>query len=108
MHRLAGLARDTPDSVAALAGRLTRDDPAGRPADVDEVLAALGEAPDREAPLALKHPLFDREDALAAATRLLDALLAGTTHPRGLCLCGPEGIGRTRALRECKWLAQPR
>ncbi|MBN1774289.1 MAG: sigma 54-interacting transcriptional regulator [Deltaproteobacteria bacterium] len=108
LGELAALARRVPARVTALAARLTRERPAERPADVDEILAALGEAAESGEPLAPPCPLFEREEAVGAAARLLDALHAGAPAPRALGLVGPDGIGRTRALAECKWLAQPR
>jgi serine/threonine-protein kinase PknK len=98
---------EIPEDAARLAERLVDPDPGGRPPDVAEVLAALGE---REDGLRLisrcERRLLGRDDVVSAAEALVARLARRQKGPRVLVLHGPEGSGRSRALEECKWLAQ--
>ena len=99
--------RGLPREVVGLAERLLRDDAEARPADVDEVLEALGVSPAEQVavPVGIGR-LVGRSEQLAAARAALGALAEGTTGPRCLYVCGPEGVGKSRVLREIKWAAQ--
>ncbi|MDC3988196.1 sigma 54-interacting transcriptional regulator [Polyangium jinanense] len=108
---LLDLAREhgLPPLVERLARRLADPDPAARPASAEEVIEALGghaswiHVPPREAPR-----LVGREAELGLLVALLDGLEAGRAGPRVAIVRGPEGAGRSRLLRELKWIAQTR
>lgn len=103
VHELCEL----PEDALRLVTRLLDPEPTRRPADVEDVLAALGEEGDQ---LQLvpppEHVLVGRGEVTEAATRLVKQLLGARPGPRVLVVHGPEGSGRSRALEECKWLAQ--
>ncbi|MDI1451057.1 sigma 54-interacting transcriptional regulator [Polyangium sp. 6x1] len=98
-----------PPQVERLARRLADPDPAARPASAEEVIEALGghaswtRVPPRDAPR-----LVGREAELGRLVAMLDRLEAGIAGPRVAVLHGPEGAGRSRLLRELKWIAQTR
>ena len=98
-----------PRGLRALGARLLKASPAERPASIDEVLEGLGVEP------GLGHPVLGqlgrfvgRVAELAAASAALERLLRSEPGSRVLQLVGPDGIGRSRLLRELKWLAQQR
>ncbi len=99
--------RGLPPAVMSLAQRLLRDDVEARPADVDEVLEALGISPTEHVavPVGIGR-LVGRDEQLQTARGALGALAEGTAGPRCLYVCGTEGVGKSRVLREIKWTAQ--
>jgi serine/threonine-protein kinase PknK len=98
---------EVPEAAARLAERLVDPDPGRRPPDVAEVLAALGEQDDQLRLIArCERRLIGRDAVVSAATALVARLARRESGPRVLLLRGPEGSGRSRALEECKWLAQ--
>ncbi len=98
---------DVPVDVARLVTRLLDPDPNRRPADVADVLAALGEEDDRLQVIPPpEHSLVGRGEVTDTAKRLVEELLDARPGHRVLVIHGPEGSGRSRALEECKWLAQ--
>jgi serine/threonine-protein kinase PknK len=98
-----------PAGVRDLAARLVRSRPSERPADVGEVLEALGVDPGQQAavPDGVGR-LVGRDAELAQVRSALAALFDRQPGPRVLSLLGPEGIGKSRLLREIKWEAQER
>jgi serine/threonine-protein kinase PknK len=96
-----------PAAWRKLASRLRAREPTRRPSDVAEVLEALGA--ERSAMRARwpPSPLLEREGLVAEITRALDALRSGEARGRRLSMFGAPGTGRTRLLREAKWLAEP-
>ncbi|WP_170229181.1 sigma 54-interacting transcriptional regulator [Polyangium fumosum] len=100
---------ELPPLVERLACRLVDPDPAARPASAEEVIEALGghaswvRVPPRDAPR-----LVGREAELGRLVGLLDRLEAGLAGLRVAVVRGPEGAGRSRLLRELKWIAQTR
>ncbi|MBN1608205.1 MAG: sigma 54-interacting transcriptional regulator [Polyangiaceae bacterium] len=106
LRELAALV-EIPEDAARLAERLVDPDPGGRPPDVAEVLAALGEQDDELRLIGRCERRWLGRDAVgSAATALVARLVRHQKGPRVLVLHGPEGSGRSRALEECKWLAQ--
>ena len=110
VHQVTPLLEGTiPDSIARVLRRLLDPHVDRRPADVDEVLEVFGgESTARPRVLSRQGCLAGREAELARVAYLLDALLDGRAAPRVLWITGPEGVGRTRLLREIKWEAQLR
>ncbi|MFW5740587.1 MAG: protein kinase domain-containing protein, partial [Myxococcota bacterium] len=97
-----------PDDVAAIATRLVRDKPSERPSSAHEVLEALGAEPARLRLLARSATLVGRDGVMTAMRRSLEALTAHESSNRVLWISGPEGVGKSRVMREIKWLAQQR
>ncbi|WP_170319261.1 sigma 54-interacting transcriptional regulator [Polyangium spumosum] len=101
--------RGLPPPVERLAERLVDPDPTARPASAEEVIEALGgqaswiRVPPRDAPR-----LVGREAELGRLVALLDHLAAGREGRRVGIVRGPEGAGRSRLLRELKWITQTR
>jgi serine/threonine-protein kinase PknK len=110
LARLGQLLRaPLPRELRALGKRLLKARPAERPASIDEVLETLGVEP------GLGHPVLGRLGRFAgrvaelgAARSALERLLRSEPGARVLHVLGPDGIGRSRLLRELKWLAQQR
>ncbi|HEX2874297.1 MAG TPA: sigma 54-interacting transcriptional regulator [Polyangiaceae bacterium] len=103
----AGGARP-PAAVERLMARLLRTDPAARPLDCAEVLAALGR---KARPLGKSWTparLLGREAEVARFESWLSALLSGDSGPRVFGLWGGAGMGSSRLLRELTWRAQVR
>jgi transcriptional regulator with GAF, ATPase, and Fis domain/tetratricopeptide (TPR) repeat protein len=100
---------DLPPSLRDVARRLLQRDPGSRPAEVADVLAALGR-PQRSAGIAggRSAKLVGRDEELALFERALTALLDGRRGSRALVWRGPASIGKSRLLHELKWRAQPR
>jgi serine/threonine-protein kinase PknK len=100
-------AEGPPRPVKQLGLRLVRPDPRQRPADVDEVLEALGVAPTFQAAVPDgMGKLVGRAKPLAQARSALQALVGSNPSCRLLHLSGGEGVGKSRLLREIKWEAQ--
>lgn len=99
--------RKRPDHrLVELIDRLTESQPSDRPAAAIDVLPMIGV---RDAFLA-GEPVPDRfvgrEASIALAARVLDGLRANEPGPRCLLLRGRPGSGKSRLLREIKWMAQ--
>lgn len=95
---------DSQQRHVPLARRLSSARTTQRPVDVLEVLEALGQP--RPASLVAHGPaarLLGREAQRARAQQVFAPWLAGEPGPRALWLTGPQGVGRTRLLRECCW-----
>ena len=103
---LEGMKGTIPAKVRRTIDRLAAAEPAMRPGSVSEVLEALGERSFRSPPAWISSTIVGRTAALSLVRRALDALPSG--HSRVLRVQGPDGIGRTRLLREVTWLAQQR
>ncbi len=94
-------------AVPKLAAALQRTRPGDRPAEVADVLAALGEERTLGALRSGKCPhLVGREAEVSLFTELLLALRQDETAARALFVWGAPGIGKTRLLAELKWLTQ--
>jgi transcriptional regulator with GAF, ATPase, and Fis domain/tetratricopeptide (TPR) repeat protein len=106
---IARCPKKPPKRLMAAIARLTAPDPADRPSDVAETLEELGAhrilSNIRPVPLAR---LVGRDPQMALFSDALEALLSNQPGTRGLCIVGPEGIGRSRLLQEMKWSAQLR
>jgi serine/threonine-protein kinase PknK len=91
-----------PARVSALAERCLRADPDARPADVGEVLEALGLPPPSAASDSGEHAtLLGREEVLRALAESAAACARRSrAAPRVIALVGHAGSGRTAALRE--------
>ena len=105
---LIGAARArVPQHVQSLASRLASESPASRPGDVAEVLELLGRtAPLRSALQSSRAGLIGRARELDAIHAALSSLRGQQAGPRVLHLIGDDGSGRSRLLRELKWIAQ--
>jgi serine/threonine-protein kinase PknK len=104
LHALAQTAgQPLPAQLGELAARLKHTDPARRPADVNEVLEALGSEPAACAaiPVGLGR-LVGRGRELQAVQDALLAMVRSRPGPRSVCLVGPEGIGKSRLLAEIR------
>ncbi|MGE3674180.1 MAG: AAA family ATPase, partial [Polyangiaceae bacterium] len=97
-----------PEEMRKLAERLTRADPRTRPSDAVEVLEALGRPSLTPHPLLVPKALLGRERELSFLEHWLDQLASGGAKTRNLVLSGPPGSGRSRLLREFKWIAGQR
>ncbi len=94
--------------LSALVLRLTAEDPTRRPADATEVLEVLGSAVCRHPIRPVREPpLLGRERELARWDGVVERWRAGADGPRAVVVTGIEGVGRSRLLRELKWVAQP-
>jgi transcriptional regulator with GAF, ATPase, and Fis domain/tetratricopeptide (TPR) repeat protein len=103
------LGSSTPGHVARIVDRLVAADPKDRPTSAAEVIELLGSPCEPlGAMLGTGAPLVGREVEQAIFSRMLDAVGSREPGPRVIYLTGPEGIGRTRMLRELKWQAQLR
>lgn len=97
-----------PAAVERLMERLLRADPAARPLDCAEVLAALGR---KARPLGKSWTparLLGREAEVARFEGWISTLLSGDSGPRVFGLWGGAGMGLSRLLRELTWRAQLR
>lgn len=104
---IKALASPPPSAVTLLTARLVEPDPRRRPADVGEVLEALGV--ERSTPLSSVIPhLLGRRRELERFEEILDALWEGRAEARVVWLHGPSGVGTTRVLQEMAWRAQLR
>lgn len=97
-----------PPDVERLAARMRASDPAARPSEVDDVLAALGVPPEVDVPWGRSPTTVGRHDALAAFDGWCARFVAAAPGVRALTVVGPEGLGKTRLLAEMKWRAQAR
>jgi transcriptional regulator with GAF, ATPase, and Fis domain len=103
----AGGARP-PAAVERLMERLLRPDPAARPLDCAEVLAALGRKARPFGTSWTPARLLGREAEVARFEGWLSTLLSGDSGPRVFGLWGGAGMGLSRLLRELTWRAQVR
>lgn len=94
-----------PEEMRKLAERLTRPDPRTRPADAAEILEELGRPSLAPHPLLVPKTLLGRERELSFLEHWLEQLVSGGAKTRNLVLSGPPGSGRSRLLREFKWMA---
>ncbi len=94
-----------PEELRKLAERLTRPDPRTRPSDAAEILEALGQPSLAPHPLLVPKALLGRERELGFLEHWLEQLVSGGAKTRNLVLSGPAGSGRSRLLREFKWIA---
>ena len=96
-----------PSSIQALATRLASPSPAARPGDVVEVLELLGR-PTVVRPVlaAFRADIVGRDSELQTLHAALGRLREGRPGPRALHVVADDGCGRTRLLRELKWLGQ--
>ncbi|MCA9647503.1 MAG: sigma 54-interacting transcriptional regulator, partial [Myxococcales bacterium] len=97
-----------PEEMRKLAERLTRSDPRTRPGDAAELLEALGRQSLAPHPLLVPKTLLGRERELSFLEHWLEQLVSGGAKTRNLVLSGPPGSGRSRLLREFKWIAGQR
>jgi serine/threonine-protein kinase PknK len=104
---VARAAVGAPAAVETLVRRLTAERAADRPSSVGEVMDVLGvEARDPGADFGEASSLHGRRDMMEAWQRSLDALLRGEAGARVTLVKGPPGSGKTRLLRELKWMAE--
>ncbi len=106
---LSKRASRVPRKVIRLVERLTRQRPGERPADVEEVLEALG-LPSVELQLPSAQPahLLGRKPEMKLFGNLLSRMLSNRPGPRAIWFTGPHGVGVSRLLEEAKWSAQAR
>lgn len=107
LESLADFLGPPEEQVERLTARLTSDDPRDRPADVEQVLEALGFSGGQvRAPALLASRLVGRAKPLEAFDRLLRNLLRGRSGQRALHVYGQEGVGRSHLFQEIKGRAQ--
>lgn len=93
--------------VERVVERLVRAEPDERPSSANEVVEALGAEPvARGRVLGRSGVLVGRDAEFALLQTAVGALFRGGQGPRAVWIRGPEGIGRSRLLRELKWTAQ--
>ncbi|MEM6954568.1 MAG: sigma 54-interacting transcriptional regulator [Myxococcota bacterium] len=97
-----------PESLVGLVQRLTATRSEERPSDVNEVLEALGTDVETGGVHAHAGPWVGREQLVEQVDAMIAAVQSGARAPRTLVLEGAPGAGRSRALQELKWRAQPR
>ncbi|NUP11332.1 MAG: sigma 54-interacting transcriptional regulator [Polyangiaceae bacterium] len=101
------LSRGMPTDVERLIERLTRERPAERPSSVGEVLDLLRlSAPAVGAAFGESSRVFGRDEQLLRFRDALRTFVARERGPRRIILRGAPGTGKSRLLRELKWIAQ--
>ena len=96
-----------PEHVRALAARLMKPGPEGRPVDTVEVLEALGiDRSRRIRAFSVPPRLVGRQREVAALESAFDALSVGASKAKAYWIRGDHGAGRSRLLVEAKWRAQ--
>ncbi|NOU32720.1 MAG: sigma 54-interacting transcriptional regulator [Polyangiaceae bacterium] len=107
LTHLCNATHGAPQSVSALASRARSRDPQARPADVAEVLDALGMRSTAWSAMPSQPvALWGRASEMDHFRQRLTALQEGREAPRTLVLAGAEGVGKSRLLEEMKWQAQ--
>ncbi len=101
------------DKVDAATGRiaaaLVAKNPLDRPADVAEVLEALGVELSAQpaVPIGLGNHV-GRDAEMRSLRAVVAAVAQGTSGARVVLIDGPEGMGKTRLLEELRWEAEGR
>jgi transcriptional regulator with GAF, ATPase, and Fis domain len=110
MERLrGGLREPLPAGIAPLMERLLRDAPEQRPSSAHEVLEALGCEPVAQVRMLGRSGVFvGRKGELQSVRKSIDALAEGHPASRVVWIRGDEGVGKSRFVRELKWIAQHR
>ncbi|MCC7535683.1 MAG: sigma 54-interacting transcriptional regulator [Deltaproteobacteria bacterium] len=99
-----------PSSTEELARALSHPNRERRPRSVAEVLAALGVVPTAEVGRAVSAAprTLGRHEETAVVRLAIERLVAGEPGPRAVSILGAEGAGKSRFLREVRWMAQSR